>query len=63
MAFSTSDVKCHYLTTLPVDIGKIDWQTLVADVTYGLTDRIAVDLALPWVASKYTGDFAASDRP
>jgi hypothetical protein len=57
VGFTTSDAKYHYLTTLRVDIGEIDWQTLVTDVTYGLTDRIAVDLAVPVVASKYTGAF------
>ena len=43
-------------TSTPVDAGAINTNVLLADVTYGLTDKIAVDLALPLVTSKYTGN-------
>jgi hypothetical protein len=36
-------------------VGPIDTTVLLADLTYGLTDRIAVDVALPLVTSKYSG--------
>jgi hypothetical protein len=55
VAFQSMNVKNHLATTTSVDVGPIDTMVLLTDVTYGLTDRIAVDLALPVVASKYTG--------
>jgi hypothetical protein len=45
----------HYKPTAKVDLGRIDSHALVLDTTYGLTDKIAVDVALPFVVSKYTG--------
>jgi hypothetical protein len=56
IAFQNMNVREHILTTTRVDVGHIDTYVLVADVTYGLTDKIAVDLALPFVTSKYTGN-------
>jgi hypothetical protein len=55
VALTNIKVQDHILTKTWVDIGQIDTFVLVTDVTYGLTDRIAVDLALPFVSSKYTG--------
>jgi hypothetical protein len=45
----------HYVPRTPVDIGHIDTNTLVFDATYGLTNKLAVDLSLPYVAAKYNG--------
>ena len=56
VAFQSINVKKHLATTTPVDAGPIQTNVLLTDVTYGLTDKIAVDLALPLVTSKYTGD-------
>ncbi len=47
-------VKTHYLTTTPYDMGHIRSETLLLDVTYGLTDKVAVSFGIPWVMSKYT---------
>jgi hypothetical protein len=47
--------KDHFVPTTPVDIGHIESDALVFDVTYGLTDKVAVDLALPFIAAKYDG--------
>jgi hypothetical protein len=55
VALQNMNVKDHILTTTRVDVGHIDTFVLVADVTYGLTDKIAVDVAVPFVTSKYTG--------
>lgn len=55
IAFQNMNVKEHILTTTRVDVGHIDTFVVIADVTYGLTDRIAVDIALPFVTSRYTG--------
>jgi hypothetical protein len=48
-------VTYHYLPTTPIDRGHIRAKTFLVDVTYGLTDRIAVSFVLPWIASKYKG--------
>src|SRR5580765_4063157 len=46
----------HYLTTTLVDAGHISTKTVLADVTYGVTDKLAITVAIPWVTSKYNGD-------
>lgn len=56
IVFQNMNVRDHILTTTRVDVGHIDTNVLLVDVTYGLTDKIAVDLALPFVTSKYTGN-------
>jgi hypothetical protein len=48
-------VTTHYLTTTAYDMGQIRSNTLLVDVTYGLTDKVAVSIGIPWVASKWTG--------
>jgi hypothetical protein len=47
--------KDHFVPTTRVDIGHIESHAVVVDVTYGLTGKVAVDLSLPFIASKYTG--------
>ena len=47
--------KDHYVPTTPVDIGHIESDALVFDVTYGLTHKVTVDLSLPFITSKYNG--------
>jgi hypothetical protein len=37
------------------DRGRIDSNNLVVDVSYGVTDRLAVTLALPYIRTRYTG--------
>ena len=51
--FQDMGVTYHYFTTTPLDRGHIRAQTLLVDVTYGLTDNVAVSFVLPWIASKY----------
>lgn len=48
-------VKNHLATTTPVDAGHINTAVLLSDMTYGLTDKLAVDLAVPFVSSRYDG--------
>lgn len=55
--FSDVFSKYHFQTTTPVDRGQIRSESLLVDVTYGLTDRVAVSIGMPWIASKYTGAF------
>ena len=47
----------HYLPDQRFDFGRIDSNTMLLDVTYGLSDRVAVNVALPVVSARYTGDF------
>jgi hypothetical protein len=48
-------VKDHYYGTTPVDSGQITSKSLLVDVTYGVTDRLAVSFGIPWIASVYNG--------
>ena len=50
-------VREHYLPTQTVDRGHIGTKTLIADVTYGLRDDLALSVALPIVRSRYWGAF------
>jgi hypothetical protein len=58
ISVQNTNVKQHLATTTRVDAGHIDSNALLLDFTYGLTDKIAIDVALPFVMSKYSGDFA-----
>ena len=51
----------HYLPDRRYDFGRIDANTALFDVTYGITDRIAVTFGLPLVVSRYRG--SAPHRP
>ena len=56
--FQNFHVTDHYLTTTRADfLGPIDTNVFVVDASYGLTDRLTVDVALPFVVSKYSGDY------
>jgi hypothetical protein len=46
----------HFFGTQPVDAGRIRAESMVLDVTYGVTDRIAISAAIPLVASEYAGN-------
>jgi hypothetical protein len=45
----------HLIPDHEYDRGSTRWQTVSADVTYGLGERIGVSLTLPWVRSVYRG--------
>ena len=47
--------KDHFVPTTAVDIGHIESHAVVFDVTYGVTDKVAIDLSLPFITSKYDG--------
>jgi len=49
------NVKKHLAGTVVRDAGHINTGVLLADVTYGVTDKFAVDLAIPFVVTKYSG--------
>jgi hypothetical protein len=48
-------VKDHYFGTTPVDGGQITSKTFLLDVSYGLTDKLAVTFGIPWITSMYSG--------
>jgi hypothetical protein len=52
--FQDIAVKDHYYGTTPVDSGRIRTEVALFDVSYGLTDRVAVSVGLPLVAAKYS---------
>lgn len=47
--------KYHYLPTVISDVGPISSRSLLADITYGVTDKMAVSVAIPWVNTRYQG--------
>lgn len=48
-------VKYHSAGPARVDAGPIQAKTLFLDVTYGVTDNLAISFGIPWVAGQYTG--------
>ena len=59
--FTNVSSRHHYLPDRRYDFGRIDANTILADVTYGLTDRVAVTFGVPIVFSRYRGP--APHRP
>jgi hypothetical protein len=55
IAVQELNVKKHLAGTTLTDSGHINTLVLLTDLSYGLTDSLAVDVALPVVASQYTG--------
>jgi hypothetical protein len=53
--FQNQYFKYHVIPTREVDIGHIYSDSLLVDMTYGLTDKIAIGIGLPWVATRYNG--------
>jgi hypothetical protein len=53
--FQNSMTRDHYFGTTKEDIGRIDTSAVVFDTTLGITDKLAVDVGIPYIASKYTG--------
>ena len=49
-------VKDHMQATTPVDNGQIFSKTLLLDVTYGVTDNLAITFAVPWTAGRYSSN-------
>jgi hypothetical protein len=49
------NVKKHKAGSVTTDAGHINTGVLLADMTYGLTNKFAVDLAVPFVVTKYSG--------
>lgn len=41
-----------------LDRGKMRWNNVLADLDYGVTDRLTLKVGIPYVVSKYTGNYA-----
>ena len=55
--YQNMEVKDHLSDTgLRVQAGHITSNNLLLDVSYGLTNRMALNVSLPYIASRYTGD-------
>jgi hypothetical protein len=55
--FTNMAVDNHFLPAHRVDVGQIDSNIVLFDLTYGLTDRMAVTVGIPLVTSRYRGAF------
>ena len=55
LVFQDAYYQYHYLPTTPVDRGHIWSDSLIVDMTYGVTDKLAVTVGIPWVAARYRG--------
>jgi len=55
LAMQQLNVKKHLAGTQVIDAGHINTGVLLADMTYAVTDKFAVDLAFPFVVTKYSG--------
>ena len=55
--FSNTLSTKHYLPDVAYDRGHIDANSLLFDVTYGVSDRMAVTVGLPIVTTRYRGSF------
>ena len=50
-------VRRHLLLGAALDRGHIRAQSLVIDASYGLSDKVAISMSVPYVRSKYYGNF------
>ena len=57
VVYSSSASDKHYLPTVRYDIGHVDSHALLGEITYGLTDRLAVSAGLPMVVARYRGTY------
>jgi hypothetical protein len=57
VVFTNMFVENHFLPDYRVDVGHIDTNVALFDVTYGVTDRMAVTVGIPLVMSRYQGAF------
>ena len=55
MLFTNSLATKHYLPATAFDRGRIDANSLLVDFTFGLSDRVAFSVSLPFVATRYRG--------
>ena len=57
VVFTNMLVENHFLPAHRVDVGQVDSNIALFDVTYGLTERMAVTVGIPLIAARYRGPF------
>jgi hypothetical protein len=57
MTYQNVFVKEHYIDGVEADRGHIRSNSVIFDLSYGVTDRLAVNIGIPYVRSKYYGAF------
>jgi hypothetical protein len=55
LAVQQLNVKKHLSGTVVKDAGHINTEVLLTDMSYGVSDKFTVDLAIPFVITKYSG--------
>jgi len=59
MLFQDMAVRQHsYSDGQRIDVGDIDSHNVMLDLTYGVTDKVAIGLSLPFVSARYKGGSA-----
>ena len=53
--FQDQFFRYHFAAREPVDAGQIYSRSMLFDVTYGVTDKVAVTIGLPLMATRYSG--------
>jgi hypothetical protein len=54
--FTNATSNEHFLPDRRYNLGRIDANTILLDVTYGLSDRVAITFGIPLVMSRYRGN-------
>jgi hypothetical protein len=56
VVFQDMVVKRHlYSDGSPIEVGEIDSHNMMLDLTYGVTDKVALNVSVPYVSARYTG--------
>ena len=57
VAYQNTFVKYHLFTTTPLDRGHIRSHAMLVDFSYGITDKLALSVGLPYIGAKYDGPY------
>jgi hypothetical protein len=63
MLYQDQYFRYHYAPATPVDVGHIYSRSVLVDVSYGVTDKLALSIGLPWVGTRYDGAFPHPQDP
>lgn len=56
VVFQDMVVEKHlYSDGSPIEAGEIDSHNMMLDLTYGVTDKVALNVSVPYVSARYTG--------
>jgi hypothetical protein len=57
LAFQDAFVKYHLFTTTQLDRGHVRSEAMLVDFSYGITDKLALSVSLPFIGAKYDGAY------